>query len=141
VVIVGAGVTGCSCALKLAEGGLRVHEARRVASGASGRNGGFALRGGAMSYAKARDRFGPTTAKGFWRMTERYLARMEQLAGDAFRRVGSLRLADDEELADLRAEYEALRDDGLDADWIEQLDPPRRRRDRRGERGRVARRD
>ena len=45
VVVVGAGVTGCSCALTLAEGGLRVrvHEARRVASGASGRNGGFAL--------------------------------------------------------------------------------------------------
>ena len=125
-VVVGAGVTGCSCALTLAEGGLRVrvHEARRVASGASGRNGGFALRGGAMSYAEARDRFGPKTAKGFWRMTERYLDRMEQLAGDAFRRVGSLRLADDEELADLRAEYEALREDGLDADWIEQLDPP-----------------
>jgi gamma-glutamylputrescine oxidase len=126
VVVVGAGVTGCACALTLAEGGLRVrvHEARRVASGASGRNGGFALRGGAMSYAKARDRFGPKTAKGFWRMTERYLDRMEQLAGDAFRRVGSLRLADDEELADLRAEYEALHEDGLDADWIEHLDPP-----------------
>ena len=68
VVVVGAGVTGCSCALTLAEGGLRVrvHEARRVASGASGRNGGFALRGGAMSYAKARERFGPETAKAFW---------------------------------------------------------------------------
>ena len=126
VVVIGAGVTGCSCALTLAEGGLRVrvHEARRVASGASGRNGGFGLRGGAMSYARARERFGPETAKSFWRMTERYLDRMEQLAGDAFRRVGSLRLADDEELADLRAEYEALREDGLDVEWIEQLDPP-----------------
>ena len=60
VVVIGAGVTGCSCALTLAEGGLRVrvYEARQVASGASGRNGGFALRGGAMSYAKARERFG-----------------------------------------------------------------------------------
>ena len=51
VVVIGAGVTGSSCALTLAAGGLRVrvHEGRRVASGASGRNGGFALRGGAMS--------------------------------------------------------------------------------------------
>jgi gamma-glutamylputrescine oxidase len=126
VAVIGAGVTGCSCALALAEGGLRVrvHEARRVASGASGRNGGFALRGGAMSYAEARRRFGSETAKSFWLLTERYLDRMEELAGDALLRVGSLRLADEEELADLRAEYEALRADGLDADWIEELDPP-----------------
>ena len=126
VVVIGAGVTGCSCALTLAEGGLRVrvHEARRVASAASGRNGGFALRGGAMSYAKARERFGAEGAESFWRFTERYLDRMEELAGDALRRVGSLRLADDEELADLRAEYDALREDGLDAEWIEDLDAP-----------------
>ena len=52
VVIVGGGVTGCACARVLAEAGLRVrlHEARRVAEGASGRNGGFALRGGAAPY-------------------------------------------------------------------------------------------
>jgi gamma-glutamylputrescine oxidase len=126
VAVIGAGVTGCSCALTLAEGGLcvRVHEARQVASGASGRNGGFALRGGAMSYAKARERFGPEGAKAFWRLTERYVDRMEELAGDALRRVGSLRLADDEELHDLRAEYEALREDGLEAEWLDQLEPP-----------------
>jgi gamma-glutamylputrescine oxidase len=42
--IVGAGITGCACALALAEAGLRVRVAdeRRVAEGASGRNGGFA---------------------------------------------------------------------------------------------------
>jgi gamma-glutamylputrescine oxidase len=126
VAVIGAGVTGCSCALALAEGGLRVrvYEARRVASGASGRSGGFALRGGAMSYAKARERLGAEAAEAFWRFTERYVDRMEELAGDALRRVGSLRLADDEELDDLRAEYEALREDGLDADWLDQLAPP-----------------
>jgi gamma-glutamylputrescine oxidase len=126
VAVIGAGVTGCSCALALAEGGLRVrvHEARRVASGASGRNGGFALRGGAMSYAKARERLGAEAAEAFWRFTERCVDRMEELAGDALRRVGSLRLADGEELGDLRAEYQALREDGLDADWLDQLAPP-----------------
>jgi gamma-glutamylputrescine oxidase len=126
VVVIGAGVTGCSCALTLAEGGLRVrvYEARRVASGASGRNGGFALRGGAMSYAKARERLGSEAAEAYWRLTERYVDRLVALAGDALRRVGSLRLADDEELDDLRAEYEALREDGLDADWLDELAPP-----------------
>ena len=55
VIVVGVGVTGCSCALALATRGLRVrmHEAREVAGGASGRNGGFALRGGAMPYDDA----------------------------------------------------------------------------------------
>ncbi len=126
IAVVGAGVTGCSCALTLASGGLRVrvYEARTVASGASGRNGGFALRGAAMPYRVARERLGAATAAGLWRFTERYLDRMEELAGDAFRRVGSLRLADDEELDDIRAEYEALREDGLDAEWLDRLDPP-----------------
>jgi glycine/D-amino acid oxidase-like deaminating enzyme len=49
VAVIGAGATGCACALALARGGLsvRVHDARGIAEGASGRNGGFALRGGA----------------------------------------------------------------------------------------------
>jgi glycine/D-amino acid oxidase-like deaminating enzyme len=57
VAIVGAGVTGCSAALRLAEAGLtvRVHDRRGVAEGASGRNGGFALRGAAARYDVARE--------------------------------------------------------------------------------------
>jgi glycine/D-amino acid oxidase-like deaminating enzyme len=126
VVVIGGGVTGCSCALTLAEGGLRVrvYEARRVASGASGRNGGFALRGLAVSYPTARERFGPADAKALWRLTERYVDRMDELAGDALRRVGSYRLADDEELDRVRAEFDALREDGLAAEWVDALDPP-----------------
>ena len=92
-------MTGCSCALTLAERGLRVrlHEAREIAGGASGRNGGFALRGAAMRYDEARTRrSAPERARLLWTLTERSLDRMEALAGDAFRRVGSLRLAADE---------------------------------------------
>jgi glycine/D-amino acid oxidase-like deaminating enzyme len=123
VVVIGGGVTGCSCALTLAEAGLRVRvfESRRVASGASGRNGGFALRGLAISYPNARERFGSTTAAALWRFTERSLDRMEELAGDALRRVGSLRLADDEELDAIRGEYEALTEDGIAAEWLNEL--------------------
>jgi glycine/D-amino acid oxidase-like deaminating enzyme len=100
---------------------VRVYEARRVASGASGRNGGFALRGLAISYPTARERFGAEAAAGLWRFTERYLDRMTELAGDALRRVGSYRLADHEELEDVRAEYDALRQDGLAAEWVDDL--------------------
>ena len=43
VAVVGAGITGCSCALTLARAGLsvRLHDERGVAEGASGSNGGF----------------------------------------------------------------------------------------------------
>jgi len=120
--IVGAGVTGCACALALAEAGLRVRvvDARRVAEGASGRNGGFALRGTAASYDQVVASFGRERALALWQWTERELDAMGELAGDAFRRLGSLRLAADaEEREDLRDELEALRADGLDAEWID----------------------
>jgi glycine/D-amino acid oxidase-like deaminating enzyme len=117
---VGAGVTGCSCALALAEAGLRVrvHDGHEVAGGASGRNGGFALRGGAPPYDIARNQLGPDRAAELWRLTERALERMAVLAGDAFRPTGSLRLANDaDEAGALQAEYEALREDGFAAEW------------------------
>ena len=103
---------------------MRVHEARRVAWGASGRNGGFALRGGALPYHVARDELGAERAAELWRLSERSLDRMQELAGDALRRVGSLRLTDDEELEEVRAEFEALREDGFDAEWLEELAAP-----------------
>ena len=125
VAIVGAGVTGCSCALTLADAGLRVrvHEAREVAGGASGRNGGFALRGAAAPYDAARAELGGERAASLWLLTERALERMAELAGDAFRPRGSLRLAaDTEEAKSLKAEYEALRDDGFAVEWRPELD-------------------
>ena len=67
VAIVGGGITGLACALTVAHGGrsVRVHEAREVASGASGRNGGFALRGGAMAYDVAREWMGADAARSY----------------------------------------------------------------------------
>ena len=124
VAIVGAGVTGCAAALRLAEAGLRVrvHDQRGVAEGASGRNGGFALRGGASRYDVARETYGAESACELWHWTEGALDRMEPLAGDSLRRPGSLRLAaDEEEREQIRGEYEAMRDDGIDAEWLDDL--------------------
>ena len=124
VAIVGAGITGCSAALRLAEGGLRVrvHDARGVAEGASGRNGGFALRGGAARYDVARETYGAARAKAYWLWTEEKLDRLAELAGDALRRTGSYRLAADEEERDsIRLEYEALREDGMAAEWLDDV--------------------
>jgi gamma-glutamylputrescine oxidase len=122
VAVVGGGITGCACALTLAEGGLRVvlHEAREVAGGASGRNGGFALRGGAMPYDRAREWLGAQPARTFWQWTERQLDRLAESAENALRRTGSLRLAaDDDERAELRTEFDALRSDGFAAEWLD----------------------
>jgi gamma-glutamylputrescine oxidase len=126
VVVIGGGVTGCACALALAEAGRRVrlYEAREIASGASGRNGGFALRGGAMPYDAARERFCRDAARELWLLTERALARLRSLAGDAFRAIGSVRLAaDGVERGRLRVEFEALRADGFAVEWEDELDP------------------
>ena len=120
--IVGGGVTGVAAALVAARGGLRVRlrEAREIASGASGRSGGFALRGGAMLYDVARRELGPERAAQLWRHSERALDHLAELAGDALRRTGSLRVAvDAAERDELLAEYEALREDGFAADWVD----------------------
>jgi glycine/D-amino acid oxidase-like deaminating enzyme len=58
-------------------------------------------------------------------LTERSLDRMEALAGDAFRRVGSYRLAfDDAERDALRREHDALREDGFAVEWVDDLPAP-----------------
>jgi glycine/D-amino acid oxidase-like deaminating enzyme len=127
VAVVGAGVTGCAAALRLAEAGVRVRvfEQRRVAEGASGRNGGFALSGGATRYDVARETYGREQALALWRWTERALDRMEELAGDALARPGSYRLAADaDELEQIRREYAALREDGLEAEWLDEAPAP-----------------
>ncbi len=127
VEIVGGGVTGCACALTLAAAGrrVRVHEAREVASGASGRNGGFALRGAAMPYDAAVEQLGRERAKELWRLSESGLVRMAELAGDAFRHTGSVRLAaDQDEAEELRREHDELAADGFAVEWQERLRPP-----------------
>ncbi len=127
VAVVGGGVTGCACARVLAEAGLavRLHEARQIAGGASGRNGGFALRGGAAPYDVSVESIGRDRSAAYWRRTEDALDRIEALAGDAFARTGSLRLAaDDEEAEALRREHDLLREDGFAVEWRDELDEP-----------------
>jgi gamma-glutamylputrescine oxidase len=122
VVVVGGGVTGCAAARTLAEAGLAVqlHDAREIAGGASGRNGGFALRGGAAPYDVTADTIGRAEARRLWQLTEEALDRLESLAGDALARTGSQRIAADGEERDaLLAEYELLLEDGFAAGWVD----------------------
>lgn len=124
IAVVGAGITGCACAGALAREGrrVRVYDARGIGEGASGRNGGFALRGAAARYDVARETYGADPARELWRRTEKAVDRLATIAGDAFRRTGSLRLAADvEERVEIQAEYEALREDGFASEWRDEL--------------------
>ena len=73
-------------ALALADAGLRVrpYEAREIAGGASGRNGGFALRGGAAPDPVMVDSIGRERAAALWRWTEDELRELAAVASYAF---------------------------------------------------------
>jgi glycine/D-amino acid oxidase-like deaminating enzyme len=76
-----------------------------------------------MPYDVARAELGPDAASSLWRLSERALERLAALAGDAFRHVGSLRLAADEaEARALQAEHDALRADGFAVEWRPEVD-------------------
>jgi gamma-glutamylputrescine oxidase len=96
---------------------VRLHDAREIAGGASGRNGGFALRGGAMPYTTARRTLGRERAAEYWRFSEQALERLASFAGGVFERTGSLRLAaDGAERDEMQAEHAALREDGFEVE-------------------------
>lgn len=131
VVIVGAGVTGCACALRLAQGGapVLVLEADRVASGASGRNGGFASAGTGLGLHDAAALIGMPAALALHRTTETALDEMLALAtgrgeADAVRRTGSLWLATTAEVERMTGAVTALAAAGIDCREAPELIPP-----------------
>lgn len=71
VAIVGAGITGCSAALHLAERGYKVAllESETIGFGASGRNGGQALPGFAADQIKVKRIMGADAARQLWDMS------------------------------------------------------------------------
>src|SRR3954470_1114932 len=132
VCVIGGGVGGLSCARRLAEHGADtlVLEARTVAAGASGRNGGFLLAGAAAFHVDARERYGHEAAR---RLYARTLQAQEELyavaaalgASDAVRRVGCLRAAASaEEEGHVRRHVAALHEDGFPATLVEDGDLP-----------------
>jgi glycine/D-amino acid oxidase-like deaminating enzyme len=135
VAVVGAGVTGAVCALRLRALGrsVAVLEARRAAAGASGRNAGFATAGTALGLRPAERLLGVQAALALERLTaaarERLLELAAELDAGAARRSGLLVLAGEQEAAELEADVRRWRAAGLDAELApERIPEPLRRR-------------
>jgi glycine/D-amino acid oxidase-like deaminating enzyme len=100
VAVVGGGFTGLSAALALAKKGARVVvlEAGRVASAASGRNGGHCNNGFAQDYYALSTRLGPERANMLYRAFDAGVSKVESIVEEEgidcnFARVGKLKLA------------------------------------------------
>jgi glycine/D-amino acid oxidase-like deaminating enzyme len=132
VLVIGAGIAGLSCAWHLAERGVdcTIVEARTAAAGASGRNGGFLVAGAAPAHQDAVRQFGHEVALGIYRATLASEQRIYEIAeeigaADHFAHVGCLRVTwEPEELVHARIQYDAMRADGLPAEWVDEADLP-----------------
>jgi glycine/D-amino acid oxidase-like deaminating enzyme len=130
--VIGAGVAGLSCARRLAEHGIEtvVLERDTVASGASGRNGGFLLAGVAAFYVDAQESYGQDYARSMYERTLEAQEEIYELAArlgvaDAVRRTGLLRVSSSEEEAEhVRRHVEALRADGFSGELLERDELP-----------------
>lgn len=125
VVIVGAGIIGAYLALRFGAAGrnVLVLEARHVAGGASGRNGGLLLSGVAHSYAHACELYGREATRDLWRLTIRNREAMIDWAtrlGTPVRRCGSYILASTpQQSEELRASAALMREDDFAVEFYD----------------------
>ena len=115
VCVIGAGVTGCACAWRLLEHGVRpvIVDARRPAGGASGRNGGFAVSESSLDPVELAGRLGAGRAAELLGAIRLELDLMIRLAAelgvpDAVQQTGSLWVATEEEAGEMTAAAAAL---------------------------------
>ncbi len=128
-VVVGGGLVGLSTAYWLRQQGeeVLVLEAGHVAGRASGRNAGFLLTGSAEPFTRFAAQVGKERALAFWRRSRenRVLLRETLLDSGAidceFQQEGSFiaALADEHQVAELRASSRALAAAGFAFEWLE----------------------
>jgi sarcosine oxidase, subunit beta len=120
VVVIGAGVTGCSIAYQLAKRGkqVTVFDTRGICSGASGRNGGMTGSGSPLHTAAGKAVY--ALASENFSMLQEELAR-ELHDGFSLRITGGLDIATNEEQAEyLRKAVTAQQEHGVAVDWLDQ---------------------
>ncbi|HWZ18822.1 MAG TPA: FAD-binding oxidoreductase [Ktedonobacteraceae bacterium] len=135
VAVIGAGITGTATALWLARAGInvRVLEARGIAAGASGRNGGFIAYGTTASYSNVIQRYGREQARRLWAFTignhellKSLIDELEQSGWScSYRRNGSMKLALSEpELEQVIQSTSLLIEDGWEVQIVPRNDLP-----------------
>jgi gamma-glutamylputrescine oxidase len=133
VAIVGAGIAGLKLAHHCASRGLTVAvcEGGRVGDGASGRNQGTINHGPNMPYGACVRRHGRDTARDLWRLGLENHCRVRELIAEYDIRCGYERLGEHflarrdhpacaEDLAQLREDFELLREDGFEVSWLDE---------------------
>jgi gamma-glutamylputrescine oxidase len=127
VVVIGGGLLGTATAYWLARSGVAtvLIEQGDLASGATGRNGGFMVAGTAERYPAAVARLGHATARAVWQLTLDNRALLRRVLGEEaidcdYREPGHLQLAlGDAQLTALAGDVATLRADGFVADLLE----------------------
>jgi gamma-glutamylputrescine oxidase len=127
--VVGAGFSGLSAALEMAQRGLSVAvlEAERIGSGASGRNGGQAIVGYASGQGPFEQQLGREDAERAWAMSLEAIdlidRRIAEHRIDCDRAFGYVYVAETARKARaLRDEMDGLRARGIDVEWAEGAD-------------------
>jgi glycine/D-amino acid oxidase-like deaminating enzyme len=124
VVIVGAGLLGCTAAYYLRQLGLSavILEAQDVGLGASSRNAGFMLSGLDTYYHQAEEKYGPAAAKEIWSLSKQTLAFWRghaQAEGVFLEQCGSMLLAESpEESQDLAQAARRMEAAGFDCEYL-----------------------
>jgi gamma-glutamylputrescine oxidase len=119
VLVIGAGVVGCSAAYFAAQQGREVviTDARDVALGASGRNAGFMITGLDVYYHRAIEQYGHATTRELWALSQATHAHLRHFIahGDVpTQPTGSLLLAESpDEAAEIEQAARAMDADGL----------------------------
>lgn len=121
VLVVGAGLAGCSAAYFAKEAGhdVVITEMRDIAMGASGRNAGFMISGLDTYYHRAIEEYGAGVAREMWELSAETIDFWKMIvkqSGDVpMKETGSLLLAESEkEAEELVKASKALKEAGID---------------------------
>lgn len=127
IAVIGGGMLGCWTAYWLARQGADVTLLERnvIGWGATGRNGGFLMRGGAMGYGAAIDSFGRDDAHAIWslaaegQMLANRVIVEENIDCDA-RTPGTVSIAlSDDSFENMRRDLDLMREDGFGGELLD----------------------